>query len=75
MTSRGALSIDGVTLKVQVRHFVDFTQHHMHVRKGKTVLERTTFSIVSSTILFVEGPGVGSNSNKRGIFGENLRSS
>ena len=68
------MSIDGVTLKVQGRHFLDFTQHHMHIRKGKTVLERTTFSIVSSTVLFVEGPDVGSGSNKRAIFDENLRS-
>ena len=46
----------------------------MHIRKGKTVLERPKFSIISTTACFVEGPDVGSGSNKRAIFDENLRS-
>ena len=74
MSSGGAVSIDGVTLKIQGRHFLDFTVHHMHIRKGKTALERPTFSIISSTVLFVEGPDVGSGANKRALFDENLRS-
>ena len=73
MTSGGAVSIDDVTLKVQDRHFLDITLHHIHIRKGKTVLERPRFSIISSTALFVEGPDVGSGSSKHGIFDENLR--
>ena len=34
----------------------------------------TTFSIISSTVSFVEGPDVGSGANKRAIFDKNLRS-
>ena len=33
MSSGGALSIDGVTLKIQGRHFLDFAVHHIHVQK------------------------------------------
>ena len=72
LTSGDAVSIDGVTLEVQGRHFLDFTLHQMHIRKGKTVLERPTFSIISSTVVFVERPDVASGSNKRAIFDENL---
>ncbi len=74
MSSGGAVSIDGMTLKIQARHFLDFTVHHIHVQKGKTALERPTFSIISSTILLIEGPDVGSGTNKRALLDENLRS-
>ena len=70
MTSGGVVSIDSVTLKVQGRHFLGFTLRQMHIQKGKTVLERPTFSIISSTVLFVEGPDVGSGSKMCAIFDE-----
>ena len=73
MSSGGAVSVESVTLKVQGRHFIDFTLHHIHIRKGKTVLERPKFSIISSTVLFVERPDVGNGSNKRAIFDGNIR--
>lgn len=36
MSSGRAVSIDGVILKVQSRHFLDFTVHQMDVGKGKS---------------------------------------
>ncbi len=39
MSSGGAMSIDGVTLKIKGRHFLDFTLHYMNIRKVKTALE------------------------------------
>ena len=76
LTSSGrAVTIDVVTLKVQDRHFLDFTVHHMHMTEPKSVLEKPRFSIVSSTVLFIKGPDISSGANKRALLDENLRSS
>ena len=72
--SWGAVSIDRVTLKMQGRNFLDFTMHHVDMKKGNSILERPKSSIISSTVLFVEAPDVSSGCNKRAIFEENLRS-
>ena len=66
--------IDGVTLKIQVRHFLELTLHDIHLQKRKTALERPTFSIISSKILLIEEPDVGSGTNKRAVLQKNLRS-
>ena len=72
--SGGAVSIDGVTLKMQGRHFLDFNSHHEYMKKGKSILEQPNFSIISNSVLFAEAPDVSSGCNKRAIFDENLRS-
>ena len=54
----GAITTDGVTLEVQNRHFYDFAVHHFNVQKPRTLTESPLFSIQTSTILLVEGPGV-----------------
>ena len=71
-SSGGAVSIYGVTLKIQGQYFIDFTVHQMHTRKGKTALERLKFSIISSTVLFVGGPEIGSCAIKRAFIDEKL---
>lgn len=73
--SGGVVTIDDVTLKVQRRHFLGFTVHHMHITKSKSVLEKPRVSIVSSTVLLFEGPNVSSGNNKQVLLEENLRSS
>ena len=75
ISSGGAVTIDAVTLKVQGRQFLDFTVHHMHMTKPKSILEKPKFSIISSTVSFTEGPDVSSGATKRVLFDENLRSS
>ena len=73
ISTGGAVTIDGVTLKVQGRQFLDFTLHHFHMEKTKTLLELPRFSIKDSTILFIEGPDVSSGANKRELLDKNLR--
>lgn len=74
MSSGVAESIDNVTLKIQGRHFLDFIVHYMHVQEGKTELERFKFSIISNTVLLIEWPDVGSDTNRRALFDKGLRS-
>ena len=74
ISSGGAVTIDAVTLKVQGRQFLDFTVHHMHMTKPKSILEKPNFSIISNTVLFIEGSDVSSGANKRALYDENLRS-
>ena len=73
MSLGGAVSVDSVTLKVQNRHFLDFTVHHLTISEGRTVLERPSFTIQSSTILFLESPDVASGQNMRSCIDEKLR--
>ena len=53
ISAGGTVSIEGVTLKFQGHQFLDFTVHHFHMEKNKTLLERPRFSIKDSTILCV----------------------
>ncbi len=73
MSLGGAVSVDSVTLKIQNRHFLDFTVHHLTIAEGRTVLERPSFTIKDSTILFLESPDVASGQNMRSCIDENLR--
>ena len=61
----GAVSIDGVTLKAQGRHFYDFTLHHVDIVKGQTVLEVPRFCMRATTVLLTESPEVGNAVNVR----------
>ena len=72
---RGAVSIDGVTLRIQGRHFLDYTLHYLSVCKGRTILEPPKFAIKTTTILFVKGPEVTSGANLRAHFDEHLHTS
>lgn len=47
--------MDVVQLKVQGKHYYDFTAHYM-VRSGKGALENARFSICTATLTLVEGP-------------------
>lgn len=60
-----AVTVDGVVLKEQNRHFYDFTLHHVEIKKGRTVLEQPEFNITATTILFVGGPEVSTAANLR----------
>lgn len=68
----GAVTIDGVNLKLQNRHFYDFTVHHIHICRGKTIHAAPTFDMKTTTILFVEGPRVGTAINIRSLLGTKL---
>ena len=46
----------------------------MHTTNPKSISEKLRFSIISSTVLFIEGPDVSSGANKRALFDKNLRS-
>jgi len=70
----GAVTIDGVNLKVQGRHYYDFTVHHIDVVRPKSVLDLPKFQLKTSTILFVEGPPVGTANNIRSHLDSNLKS-
>lgn len=72
ITSGSAATIDGVNLKAQGRHFVDFTVHHMHLTKPKSILQKARFSIALSTVLLIEGLNVRSGANNRPLLDENL---
>ena len=75
VTMGDAITVDGVLLKNQNRHFYDFTLHHVNAVKGKTVLDPPQFCIKSSTALFVEGLEVPSASNLRERLSDALSSS
>ena len=57
--------MDGVTLRIQGRLFMGFTLHHVHIEKGKTILEVPKFQQKDSTVLFVEAPDVASGVSMR----------
>jgi len=69
----GAVTVDGVTLKIQGKHYYDFTVHYMAVRKAAGILATPTFGIETSTILFLEGPEVGNAENIRSLLDVNLQ--
>ncbi len=56
---RGAFTFVVVLLKMQTRHFYDFTLNHVDILKGKTGFEVLKLSIKVSTIPFVKGPNLG----------------
>jgi len=69
----GAVSVDGVSLKIQNRHYYDFTMHHMDVTTPRAPHAKPKFGIKTSTILFIEGPSIASADNIRDILDQNLR--
>ena len=52
----GAISVDVVTLKVQNRHFYEFTFHHIDVKKPKILKDTVELGTKVSTIMLIEGP-------------------
>lgn len=64
----GAITIDGLSLKLQGRHYYDFTLHYISIQKPKTVVDAPKFGIETSTILFLEGPNVASAENIRSML-------
>jgi len=68
-----AVTVDGVTLKIQGKHYYDFTVHHMSIKKASGLLAPPTFGIKTSTILFMEGPVVANDANIRRPFDKSLQ--
>ena len=64
----GAITIDGVTLKVQRRHYYDFTVHHIHMVRPRNVLEVPKFGLKTSKTLFLEGPEINNAENIRSLI-------
>jgi len=68
----GAVTVDGVTLKIQGKHYYDFTVHQLSIQKTSGLLAPPTFGIKTSTILFMEGPTVANADNIRGMLESSL---
>ena len=64
--------IDGVTLKVQGRHYYDFTVHHIHIVRPRNVLEVPKFGLKTGTILFLEGPEINNAESIRSLIDTHL---
>ena len=60
----GAVSVDGVHLKVKGRHFYDFTVHYVEVDTKKS-FDEPVFRIRNLTLLLVESPPVPHTRNTR----------
>ena len=69
----GAVTVDGVSLKLQRRHYYDFTFHHIHVIPSKTVIGNPEFEIKTTTALFLEGPEVPNAQNISSMLENNLQ--
>jgi len=69
----GAITIDGVHLKVQGKHYYDFTVHHIDIVRANPFLDKPEFNMKTTTVLFVEGPTVGNAVNIRGLLDTNLQ--
>jgi len=69
----GAVTIDGLHLKLQGRHYYDLTIHHMNIHKKAVVTEGTEFTIKTTTILFLEGPEKPTASNIIQLLDTNLQ--
>lgn len=69
----GAITIDGVNLKLQNRHYYDFTIHHFDMKRSKAFLDAPVFGLKTTTILFIEGPAVGNAANIRHVLDSNLK--
>ena len=60
----GAVSVDGVHLKVSGKHFDDFTVRYI-TQKEESQYKNATFEIEDKTSLLVEGPDIPNASNIR----------
>ena len=69
----GAVSIDSATLKIQGRHYIDFTLQYVEVIRQKDVVSAPKFKIQSKTILFVESSDVTSGINLGNHLGRKFR--
>ncbi len=69
----GAISIDGVTLKLQSRHYIDFTLHHIEDAREKNFSSAPQFSIQTSTLLFLKSPDSATSVNLRNHLDNELR--
>ena len=58
------MTVDGVHLKVQGKHFYDFKAHHVDVN-AKGPFDDVKFEIKSPTVFLVEGPDCPSARNMR----------
>lgn len=65
------MTIDGLSLKIQGKHYYDCTIHHVCVEKAEN-FGKSSYTIKTSTILFVEGLLVASAANIRGTLDRNL---
>jgi len=68
----GAASCDGVTVKLQRKHYYDFTLYYMDIKKPKTLTEEVSFCIKNVTMLLVEGPHSATAANIRDTLDVNL---
>jgi len=69
----GAASCDGVSLKLQRKHYYDFTLYFMDIIKPKNLREEVSFGIKNTTILLVEGPDSATAVNIRNTLDVNLK--
>lgn len=69
-----AVSIDGLTLKVQGRHYYAFTMHYLTTGKLKSVLEPPVFGLETSIIIFLEGSEIANAEKMREMMDVNLKS-
>ncbi len=69
----GAITIDGLSLKLQGRYYYDFSIHHIDMNKQSSVLTEVKYSIKNSTVLSFEVPRVYDADNIRKVLNQNLR--
>jgi len=69
----GAVTVDGVTLKMQGRHYYDYTLHHIEIKHMRGTHLKPTYGIKTNTILFVEGPGKANAVNIKEMLDKNLQ--
>lgn len=73
LSQGGAVSVDGVTLKLQGKQYYDFTIHHISMKRPANVVSFPTFGIRTSTILFLEGPAKSDGESIRNLLDVHLK--
>lgn len=69
----GALTTDGVSIKMQDRQFYDLTLHVIRVIEHESVDKRVSFELVNKTLILHEKPDNGSASHIRTMISEELQ--
>lgn len=68
------ISIDGLTLTFQGRHYYDVTLHYMEIEKPKMFQDNCSIRVCNKTILLTEGPKVQSAISIRHYLDDSIRS-
>ena len=72
LSTGGAITTDGVKLKVQNKHYYDFTLHHFVIKRPQTLTDSPTFTIKTTTIALTERPKIPNAANIRAALNEKL---